>query len=269
MKKGMDIFGRQYEMTYRNDTHADGSVDKMLFEQMVKLDDSTVGYLYDLYTDLSNRYVRGSRATLENIVDGIKGETDYDTVNNIVLFCRKIVESCNISCKDMIFGGTEEEIIERGTYWCTNIARVACVLFQIAGLPSRMLITANTKFPYCGHNVAEVYYNQKWGVVDPNAGIVYKHEDGAPASAWEMHKNSEIANRVVFQEYPHTKNDGNSIFFSPGEQYESVGISNYYVDEKEKYSYETSRLNDFVGKIVEHSGRKWAGGLRWIHGEDL
>ena len=163
----------------------------------------------------------------------------------------------------MTFGGTEEKIIERSTYWCTNIARVACILFQIADFPSRMLITMNTNFVYCGHNVVEVFYDQKWGVFDANTAVLYRHGDGTPVSVWEIHQDSEIANQIAHELYPHTKNEGNNIFFSPGEQYESVGIANYYVDEHDKYSYETSRLNDFVGKIIEYSSRKWDGKHRF------
>jgi len=55
------------------------------------------------------------------------------------------IENCDTDTEDMVFGGTEEEVVERGTYWCTDIACVACIMFQIAGFPSHVLTTANTK----------------------------------------------------------------------------------------------------------------------------
>lgn len=180
------------------------------------------------------------------------------TVDHIVAYCRKIVCKCNTATDNMTYGGTEEEIIARGTYWCTDIARVACVLFQIAGFPSRILITANTKFAYCGHSVAEVYCDGHWRVADPTNGIVI------PASAWEIHMDPAIANRAFHQKYPKWAD-----FFSPGEQYESVAVSNYYVDETAKYSYETSGINAYSREILRHSAERWAGGIRWIHGEEL
>ena len=268
MKKGISSFGKQYEIAYKNDVQAEGSVVRALFEQMIKLDSASVNYLYSSYTDLSNRYEQGSRVFFENIVDGLKGQTDSATVDNIVAYCRNIVENCDTDTEDMIFGGTEETVVERGTYWCTDIARVACIMFQIAGFPSRMLTTANIKFAYCGHEVTEVYYANKWGVADPTSGVVIRHPDGTPASAWEIQNNYDIANQSFYRKYPKSEEEG-YIFFPPGEQYESVGISNYYANEKEKYSYETSKVNDYCRAILRNSDEQWASGLRWIHGEDL
>lgn len=268
MIKGIGSFGKQYEIMYKNDVQAEGSVVRTLFEQMIKLDDISVEYLYNSYTDLGNRYKSGSRVLFENIVDAIKGQTDSETVDNIILYCRNIVENCDTDTDNMVFGGTEEEIVERGTYWCTDIARVACVMFQVAGFPSRMITTANTKFAYCGHELAEVYYNGKWGVTDPTSGVVVRHQDGTPASAWEIHNDCNVANKIFYQQSPESEKES-YFLYSPGEQYESVGISNYYVDEKENYDYTTSMVNDYCKEILKHSDEQWAGGIRWIHGEDL
>jgi len=68
MTQGPDCFGPQYGVMYRNDTHADDSVDRVLFERMIKLDKSSVEYLYSSHTDLIGRYENGSRASLEKIV---------------------------------------------------------------------------------------------------------------------------------------------------------------------------------------------------------
>jgi hypothetical protein len=141
-------------------------------------------------------------------------------------------------------------------------------LFQIAGFPSRIIVTVNSKFAYCGHIVAEVYYDGKWCLTDPNAGIAFRHEDNTPASAWEVHNDYDIANKIYRINDPDGI-EGNSIFFPPGEQFESVGIVNYYIGDMEKYSYETSGTNEFYRAILKNSDERWAGGLRWIHGEDL
>ena len=245
MIKGIGIFGKQYEIMYKNDTHADGSVDRVLCEEMIKLDDSSVEYLYNSYTEIISHYKTGNRVFLENIVNELKGQSDSNTVDNIISYCMNMVENCDIKAEDFIFGGTEEELIKRGTDWCTDISRVACTMFQIAGFPSRIITTANTKFAYHGHTVTEVYYNNKWGIADPVNGMVIRKQDRTPVSAWEI------------------RNDGND------EQYESIGISNYYIDEKESYRYETSKVNDYYREILKHSDERWANGIRWIHGEDL
>jgi len=267
MEKGIGIFGKKYEFGYKNETHAPGSVVRALFAEMIKLDDASADYLYNSYTDLSARYKKGSRVTLEKIAEKLKSETDSTTVDNIIDYCRNIAISCDTSSEDFIYGGTEEDVIERTSYWCTDIARVACVLFQIAGLPARIIVTVNTNFPYCGHMVTEVFYCGKWCATDPNAGVVFRHEDGTPASVWDVHNNYCIANMAYKKKDP-SGLEGNGIFFPPGEQFESVGIVNYYVDDMEKYSYETSGTNEFYRKILVNAGEKWADGLRWLHGEE-
>jgi len=268
MQKGISIFGKQYEFGYKNETHEPGSVVRVLFDEMIKLDVNSVEYLYNSYTDLSISYKQGSRVFLENIVMKLKGKTDAETVDNIIEYCRNIVTSCDTDTNDFIYGGTEESVIERTSYWCTDIARVACVLFQIAGFPSRIIVTVNTNFAYCGHIVTEVYYDGKWCATDPNAGVVFRHENGVPASAWEVHNDYEIANRIYRIKDPNCM-EGNSIFFPPGEQFESVGIVNYYIGDMEKYNYKTSGTNEFYKKILKNSDEQWASGLRWVHGEEF
>jgi len=267
MKRGTGVFGKQYEYGYKNETHAPGSVVRALFDEMIKLDNESVDYLYGGYTDLSFRYIAGSRPVLEKNAKELQGGSNVQTVDNILAFCRNVVERCNTPSKDFIYGGIEEDVIERATYWCTDVARVACVLFQIAGFPSRIIVTVNSNFAYCGHIVTEVCYDGKWCLTDPNASIAFRHENGTPASAWEVHNDYDIANNI----YRITDPDGfygNSIFFPPGEQFESVAIVNYYVDDYDKYDYTTSGTNDFYKKILQHSREKWAGGLRWVHGEE-
>jgi len=228
---GNGIFGKQYEIMIKNDSHADGTVDRILYENMIKLDTNSVDYLYNFYTDLNNHYEYGNRKLLENIIINFKNKNNENIIESIISYCKNIVLNCDFNIENMVLGGTEEEIILRGTDWCTDIARVACILFQVAGYPSRIVITANTKLPYHGHVVTEVYYNNKWGAADPTNGIIFINENKSPISAWDI-KIKEIDS-----------------------QYESVGISNYYVNEKSKYNYETSKINDYYRKILDNSNK--------------
>jgi GNAT superfamily N-acetyltransferase len=261
--KGIWQFGKEYGIMFKNDTHAEGSVDRSFYKEMIKLTGETVDYLYNSYTPVEIIYEKGSRIHFEKIVSELKSNSDRQTVHNIVAYCRDIVEKCETRSKDMIFGGREEEIIDRGTYWCTDIARVACILCQVDGLQARILITANTKFAYCGHTVVEVHYDNKWGVIDPTNGLVFEQTEGYPASAWDIKSNPEIVNAAFNEKYG-TYED----LFAPGEQYESVAIVNYYVNDSDRYDYKLSRLNEYVAGILAHSREKWAGGIRWIHNEE-
>ena len=115
MISGIGSFGKQYKIAYKNDVQAEGSVVRTLFEQMIKLDTESAEYLYNAYTDLSKRYKQGSRIYFESIVNKLRGQTDSETIDNIISYCRNIVENCDTDTEDMIFGGTEEEVAERGT----------------------------------------------------------------------------------------------------------------------------------------------------------
>lgn len=44
----------------------------------------------------------------------------------------------------MLFGGTEKEILDRGTDWCTDMARVGAVFLKCLGIPSRIVHLADT-----------------------------------------------------------------------------------------------------------------------------
>ena len=72
--------------------------------------------------------------------------------------------------------------MERGSDWCTDMARVACVMCQVAGLPARIVSLFNTGQAYSGHSIIEVYRVDAWGAADPVNGIIYRRLDGAPGA---------------------------------------------------------------------------------------
>ena len=55
MQKGIAIFGKQYEFGYKNETHAPGSVVRVLFDEMIKLDENSVEYYGKMSYNGSNK----------------------------------------------------------------------------------------------------------------------------------------------------------------------------------------------------------------------
>lgn len=159
----------------------------------------------------------------------------------------------------MRFGGTEEQIFRRGSDWCTDAARVGCVLCQIAGLPARLVFLADTAQAYSGHVITEVYRQRVWGAVDPTTAVTYRHPDGRPASTWQLMNQPGLVKA-------HWK--GEATPCTTVGQFRAAAISNYFVSEKETYDYTISPLNDYCRSILEMSIQGWPGGLRWLHGED-
>ncbi len=108
-------------------------------------------------TDVS--YRRGSRPELErHIVQAVAdGNGDKEQLEGIIEFCRGLGELAIEGLDDLLLGGTEEMIVERGSDWCSDVARVACVTCQRAGLPARIVSLFNTGQAYSGHSIIEVY----------------------------------------------------------------------------------------------------------------
>ncbi|HWI64564.1 MAG TPA: transglutaminase domain-containing protein [Symbiobacteriaceae bacterium] len=230
---------------YANDSHAPGSVDRVLLEEMVFLCPETEAYLYTQFTPLDLRYRPGSRPVLEACLkQAVAGcGSPEEQVRAIVAHTSGLGASVTDDLDALQLGGTEEEILQRSTDWCTDLARVGCLLFQLAGLPARILVLADTEQAYSGHVITEVYRSGVWGAVDTTTGTVYLDGQGRPRSAAAIMRSGDVS------------------------QFRAVGVANYFVWEAGKYTYAVSGINPYLRPILEMSQRGWPGGLRWLHGE--
>jgi len=259
--QGLGHFGRAYQIMLENSPDPPCSVEGVWTRQMIRLCPETVGYLYTHYTPTELRYERGSRPELEQYVRAATAgcRTDEDKIAGIVRFCAKLQERATDDLDKMRFGGMEEEIIARGSDWCPEIARVGCVMFQIAGLPARMVYLFDTGQAYSGHAITEVYRAGVWGAVCPHTDVIYRHRDGRPASTWDL-KNDPALIEL------HRTKEGRP--YTRVGQFRGAAISNYFVWESEQYDYAVSPINDYYRSILEMSLKGWPGGLTWLHGED-
>lgn len=258
---GEDQFGPAYEVMLAGDAHAPGSVDRVLSQRMIRLDAATADYLYGDYTPTTPRYRPGSRPVLERFLGAATAGavTPEELVDGIVRRCAAIAEAADdLTLDDLRLGGAEETIVERGTDWCTDLSRVGCVLCQVAGFPARLVYLFNTEAAYSGHVIVEVRRQGRWGCVDVVNGVVYRHQDGMPASTCELQGTPDL---IAAHWRPHGGQ-------SSAAQFLGAAIVNYFVWEADHYDYTVSALNDYTRSILEQSERGWPGGLRWLHGED-
>ena len=258
---GIDQFGPAYQFMLQNDCHAAGSVDRVLMERMVRVCAETAEHLYGAYTPTKIQYQRGSRAELETHVErAIAGcDTDEERVVAIAGFCSGLGAGASDDLEAMVVGGTEEELIRRRVDWCTEVARVGCVLCQVTGIPARIVYLFNTGRAYSGHAIVEAYRRDAWGAVDTSTNVVYLRSDGAPASTWELVNQPQLIEA-------HQERTGG--FYTTVGQFRAAAISNYFVRDRKSYDYAVSPLNDYYRSILRMSGQRWPGGLRWLHGED-
>ena len=255
---GIRQFGPAYGVMLENDPHAPGSVDRVLMERMVRLCTDTAGYLYERHTSTTLEYRRGSRPGLENAIRTITKDrsSDEERVAAIARFCAALCERASTGIDTMRFGGTEEEIIRRTSDWCVDVARVGCALFQVTGLPSRIVYLADTGKAYSGHAVVEVYRSRTWGTVDVATGMVFRHGDGSPASTWCLMNQPKLVEAHGPAPYTYAG------------QFRVAAVSDYSIWESAKYDYTVSGVNQYYRSILQMSDQGWPGGLKWLNGED-
>lgn len=95
--------------------------------------------------------------------------------------------------------------------------------------------------------------------MDLTTNVVYRHEDGAPVTTWELMNDPELVDSHWRDELtPYTY---------PG-KFRAAAIVNYFVWQWKKYDYTVSGVNDYYRSILEMSEQGWPGGQRWLHGED-
>lgn len=244
-----------------NDAHAAGSVDRVLMEQMVRLCAATAEHLYRDFTPLRIPYQRGTAPQLEqyleDIVEGVSHP--HAMIGRIAAYCRGVAEAAADDLDAMVFGGTEEQIIARGSDWCTDLARVACVLCQVAGFPARLVYLADTRRAYSAHAIIEAYRDGTWGAIDPTSGVIYWHLDGWPASTWDLQRDR----RLLASHWPDTASRNERMG-----QFRCAALANYFVWERQHYDYTVSPINPYYRSILEMAAQEWPGGLRWLHDED-
>jgi len=258
---GIGQFGRAWQHVLEHDCHAPGSVDRVLFDRMVRVCPETADHVYRAFTPTKLRDASGVSVELMRYAsEAVRGcETPEKRIEGVARFTAGLAEGVDEQDLDgMLVGGTEEEIIGRRSDWCVDVARVACTLCQLVGIPARLIYLCNTEQAYCGHAIIEGYRQGAWGAVDTSTHVIYRHRDGTPATTWDLMSDSALveAHRGPGTAYTH-----------PG-QFKAAAVANYSVWDRSCYDYTVSGIDSYYQSILEMSNRGWPGGLRWLHGED-
>ncbi len=240
MKRGYDVFGKAYGVMLRNDVHAVESIDHAFMREMILLDEESYEALYHapVYTEELSGHA------LYAFSEGFRRETDRASIEAVLQHTSNIAAGYDVPFEEMQFGGTEQEILERGTDWCADMARVCCVLLKCLGIPCRILNLADLNRAYNGHVVCEAFYEGKYGVVDPIYG--FRFDRGGPVSGYELWKH----HREFSLGY-----DGYM------DLYGAIAIHEYRVSEP--HNYTVTRPNAYCARIISCDHQN-----RWFMGED-
>jgi transglutaminase-like putative cysteine protease len=187
----------------RTNVYLEGTVDYFQHEEMIVLNDTTAGDLYDPKQAYHPKYQAGSRSFLEKIAREITegAKSDRERAVRLMLWISRLPSSPykhRVSNFVYFLGGTEEEVIKKGALMCNEVARVLCFLAQIMGMPARGVF----HFPVVpgaeGHACAEVFFEGKWNWFDETGGYGILRPDGFFANTWELNQDPEPAAKMTF-----------------------------------------------------------------------
>lgn len=243
--KGSLGFGKEIDILVKNSIYSKGTVDAVLMEKQVKLNKETILFLYEKYTPLSVNYIKGSRPFLEKIVNTETKpcSNDIERCLRLSKWCRKIEDTFPMKQKSnssgfyekpaqFFWGGTEEEIIKKGSDWCNEVARVHCILCQIAGIPARLVyIYSKSGIHVC----SEVFISKKWSFFDITSQKYYRIKDKI-ASIWEILQNPCIVD---------TRRRKTDLCYVDSKWFLHAGIVNYFANNFYKYNYGWDLCNKF------------------------
>jgi hypothetical protein len=255
--------------TISRSVYREGTVDHVSFDEAVILHDETVEAIYSQFTPLEQPYTSGTRVFLEKIVDkvtaGLSGEREkaialMDWVRDIPIIYGRSGRSFSEGGSEAFHGGTEEEVIRKGSTMCNETARVLCILSQIAGIPSRYighmtLINYDDPRSGTGHGVCELYIEGAWAYFDIR-GRYFLKSDGKIASAWDLvqdpslvEKQSEEVRSHMFSKMGHEH---------VGRFYHASSVHvvvNYLTADHAKYDYSWVYPSDVLIREAREKGR--------------
>jgi len=252
MRKGFDIFGKAYGVMFRNDLHHKDSVDYQIYKKMILINSDSEDYLY--HQDISKVNIEVTHHELFSFAKKFRGESDIQTIKNVLGFTSNIVKNYDVPFEKMEFGGTEKEIIDRGTDWCTDISRVGLCLLQCLNIPCRLAILVNGKKAYNGHTVCEANIENEYTLVDFTYGVLGLLSK--KYSVKDLLNKPKIVNKIY-----RSKLDLNIDLDYIAGLYDKAAIAEY--DITKKHNFTMSKPNQYYLNMMKFSHD----GL-WKMGED-
>ena len=167
----------------------------------VRLAPETASFLYEDFTSTVIKYFKGSRPSLEKILDVILADMKEASDKEKVLAILHWVSASLMHAK--FFKGdipgsralTEEELLESGWGWCNEQSRLFVTLSQIAGYPARMCSIYHSDGIH-SHMASEVFVDGKWSFADATSATVVELPDGYWASAKEISWDPSVKEQI-------------------------------------------------------------------------
>jgi len=246
--KRRDVFMLHYCQLFAN--YGD-NVEFQLRKKLIVPDKKNFSRLYEQDAVPQIRYKAGSRPVLEKIVSEITAGTvsGQEKMLCLMRFCRGLYQKNPYPPKPgtYLFGGTEEELIEKGEFLCECLGRLMTALCEIAGLPGRIV-----GHILGGHFTAEIYTGEKWMYVDPRMGIYFLDSDGRGLSVMDLMDDPSMIRKqpenvrsevAAYDTWEYRAWCSEHKFFHP---LELNGFAYYSLADAAEYSYEQRPRADAV-----------------------
>lgn len=252
-EKRRDCYAVHYAQVFANYGE---NVDFELTRQSIVLDDVNRRLLYSSEAVPTPMYRRGSRPLLEEFLKGVRDGADSEqaVALNIMRRCRDLHKrDSGRKWEEWIFGGTEEQLIERGERLCEAMGRLFVALCEMEEIPARRIAHI-----VGGHYTAEAFVDGHWMYVDPRFGIWFMKPDGRGASLQELLDNPQLveqqpesvkADVVAYTDWPTRAAKCRNIYFTPVE----MNCFEYYsLADARKYHFATFTYEQAVANGLLH-----------------
>jgi len=258
--------------TYSQAIYRPGSVDHVFFDQAVALQPATVDRLYSDFTPLDQPFMPGTRPFLEKLTAKVTGRLGADRDKAIALmeWTWRIRVNYSHPEYEPFHGGSEEEVVRKGSDMCNEMARVMIVMAQIAGIPSRYVghmtpLDHDSPSTGTGHGVCELHVDGAWAYFDVR-GRCFEKANGSLASAWGVISAPGLLDRQSEAIKAHmdfrSSTEGAKSLYAPGVAHIIV---NYLAADHANYDYSWS----YPSKSLWLEAREKARHLRTTRHKDV
>lgn len=224
------VYKANWDQLYKN--YGD-NVDWQRLREQIYLCKETRDYLYS--TPGKVKYVKGTRPIIDAVVEYVtkNASNDREKVLSLLLYGRDLYLTHGKHIPYNFYGGTEEQLIEKGENLCECMGRLMVSLCEAAGYPGRIIMHIVN-----GHITCEIYIEDKWCFFDPRFAVFYVDKDNKILSVEEI-----MANRSVVFEQPEWVKK----YVSAQTSYEKMANNNYnrYMHSNEIQCYCDYSLMDY------------------------
>ncbi len=238
MKRGYGVFGKAYETMLRQGVHDVRAVDHAILQHMVRLDNDSLAALYQAPSHVPQAV---KKHELYAFAQRFKRDNALDTIKAVLHFTKGMADCFDVPFASMVFGGTEKEIIARGTDWCTDISRVGAALLQCLFIPSRIVVLVNGEKAYHGHQAVEAYLDNHYVFCDFLYGVMGQWTSMVAVA--DLLESDDVV-RCIYRDA--VSSDAHLTYVVG--LFDQAAISEY--DITKPHTYITSRANDYTLKLM-------------------